>query len=294
LNSFHAEYLDNGQPVQYTGDVTYVDGLHGTGKKWTLQVNDPLRLNGANVYLLGHGYAPILRYTDRYGVTTTKVSPFLPLDGKLTSSGTTKFPDANVDPTGATPRDLRSQVAFAGVYLPTMPEAADGHLSAFPAERNPGLQLTAYQGNLGLGTGLPQSVYDLDQAQIDSGQLKKVGATKVLKPGESWKLPDGTSVQFAGTQQWITVSVRYDPGEKIVLGGAAALLVGLMVSLTGKRRRVWARVTPDDGGRSLIALGGLARNDYPSFGDEFGRLAALVETPTNDARQPVAVGQKGP
>ena len=30
-----------------------------------------------------------------------------------------------------------------------------------------------------------------------------------------------------------------------MLVGAVALLVGLMVSLTGKRRRVWARVAPD-------------------------------------------------
>lgn len=227
-------------------------------------------------------------------MSQTVPAAFLPIDGMLTSSGTVKFPDANVDPTGATPRDLTSQMAFVGVYLPTMPKNADGHLSAFPAERDPGLQLTAYKGNLGLGSGLPQSVYDLDQVQITSGQLKKVAETKVLRKGQTWTLPDGTSVQFVGTQQWISVSVRYDPGEKIVLGGAAGLLVGLMVSLTGKRRRVWARVESSDGGRSLISLGGLARSDYPGFGDEFDRLVALVAPPEQDARQPVAVGEKGP
>jgi cytochrome c biogenesis protein len=294
LNSFHAQYLDNGQPVQYTGQLTYVEGLNGASRPWRLQVNDPLRLNGANIYLLGHGYAPILRYTDRYGTVHEKVTPFLPVDGMLTSSGTVKYPDVNVDPTGKTPRDLTSQMAFVGVYLPTMPAAADGHLSAFPGERDPGLQLTAYRGNLGLGSGLPQSVYDLDQAQINSGQLNKVAETKALKPGQTWKLPDGTSVQFVGTQQWISVSVRYDPGEKVVLGGAAGLLVGLMVSLTGKRRRVWARVRSGGDGRSLVSLGGLARSDYPGFGDEFDRLAALVATPMDDSRQPVAVGEKGP
>ena len=293
LDSFQADYLDSGQPVQYTADVSYMDGLDVPDRQWRLQVNDPLRLSGANIYLLGHGYAPILRYTDRYGVTHLKVTPFLPVDGMLTSSGTVKYPDVNVDPTGRTPRDLTSQMAFAGVYLPTMPKTADGHLSAFPAERDPGLQLTAYQGNLGLGSGLPQSVYDLDQAQIASGQLNKVADTKALKPGQTWTLPDGTSVQFVGTKQWISVSVRHDPGEKVVLGGAAGLLVGLMVSLTGKRRRVWARVRAGDDGRSVISLGGLARNDHPGFGDEFDRLATLVAT-RHDSRQPVAVGRKGP
>jgi cytochrome c biogenesis protein len=294
LNSFHAEYLDNGQPIQYTADVDYEEGLQGSDQHWRLQVNDPLRLNGANVYLLGHGYAPILRYTDRYGVSQTTVTPFLPVDGMLTSSGTVKYPDVNVDPTGKTPRDLSSQMAFVGVYLPTMPKVADGHLSAYPGERDPGLQLTAYRGNLGLGSGVPQSVYDLDQAQIRSGQLNKVAETRALKPGQTWTLPDGTSVQFVGTRQWISVSVRYDPGETIVLGGAAALLVGLMVSLTGKRRRVWARVRTADDGRSLISLGGLARSDHPGFGDEFDRLAALVMTPMQDSRQPVAVKERGP
>jgi cytochrome c biogenesis protein len=294
LNSFHAAYLDNGQPVQYTADVSYSEGLKGSDQRWRLEVNDPLRLSGANVYLLGHGYAPILRYTDRYGVSQTRVTPFLPVDGMLTSSGTVKYPDVNVDPTGKTPRDLSSQMAFVGVYLPTMPKVADGHLSAYPGERDPGLQLTAYRGNLGLGTGLPQSVYDLDQAQIRSGQLNKVAETKALKPGQTWTLPDGTSVQFVGTRQWISVSVRNDPGETIVLGGAAALLVGLMVSLTGKRRRVWARVSTADDGRSLISLGGLARSDHPGFGDEFDRLAALVVTPVNDSRQPVAVKERRP
>ncbi len=76
-----------------------------------------------------------------------------------------------------------------------------------------------------------QSVYSLDQHQISTGRLKQVAQSKLLKPGESFALPDGTTVQFVGTRPWITISVRYDPGEKIVLGGAAALLVGLMISL---------------------------------------------------------------
>ena len=114
-----------------------------------------------------------------------------------------------------------------------------------------------------------------------------------MKPGDVWRLPDGSSVQFVGTKQWITVSVRHDPGEKIVLVGAVALLVGLMVSLSGRRRRVWVRVRPDGDGGSLISLGGLPRSDYPGFADEFARVADLIG-PHGDTRQPVAVGEKGP
>jgi cytochrome c biogenesis protein len=293
LEDFHAEYLDNGQPIQYTADVSYVDGRTGPETPYRLEVNSPLRLDGGTVYLLGHGYAPIVRYTDRYGVTQTKAVPFLPEDGMLTSSGVVKFPDANVDPSGKVPADTNTQVAFAGVYLPTMSDHVDGRLSVFPAERNPRLQLSAYQGNLGLNSGKPQSVYELDQRQIDNGALKLVGQSLALKVGESMTLPDGTKVEFLGTRQWITVSVRSDPGEQIVLFGAVALLVGLMVSLSGKRRRVWARVAAGDDGRSLISLGGLARSEYPGFADEFAKVATLTGADPDEPRQPVAVAQKG-
>ena len=141
---------------------------------------------------------------------------------------------------------------------------------------------------------MPQSVYELDQHQLDTGQLKQVAANKAMKPGESWTLPDGSRVEFVGTKQWITLAVRYDPSQPIVLPGAVGLLVGLMISLSGKRRRVWARVTPGPHGRSLISLGGLPRSDYPGFADEFARVADLIGDSHDDPRLAVAVGEKGP
>jgi cytochrome c biogenesis protein len=297
LDTFAARYLDDGQPIQYTAHVSYVDGISGPTQAWTLEVNSPLRLPGANVFLLGHGYAPILRYTDRFGKVQTAVVPFRPDDANLSSSGVAKFPDANVDPSGKTPRNDNVQVGFAGVYLPTVSSTVDGSLSVFPDERNPGLQLTAYEGDLGLSQG-SQSVYELDERQIANGKLKQVAQSKLLKPGQSLTLPDGSSVQFVGTRPWITLAVRYDPGERIVLVGAVMLLVGLMVSLGGKRRRVWARVVPSGGGRSLISLGGLARTENPGFADEFADLVEHAGTPVDDVgatpeEQPVALGEKG-
>ncbi len=296
LNDFRAEYLESGQPIQFTADVSYVEGIDGVERSQRLEVNDPLRLDGANVYLLGHGYAPVLRYTDRYGVAQTKVAPFLPDDESLTSSGVATFPDANVDPRTANPGDANrpanlAQTAFVGIYLPTVPDDPTVGRSAFPAERDPALMVAAYQGDLGLGTGLPQSVYQLDQDQIDSGRLRQVGES-MLRPGGRWVLPDGSTVEFLGTRQWVTLSVRHDPGEKIVLVGAGALLVGLMVSLTGRRRRVWARVAPDAGGRSLITLGGLTRSEHPGFAEEFARVVALAGPTMTDHPRPVAVGRE--
>ncbi len=54
-------------------------------------------------------------------------------------------------------------------------------------------------------------------------------------------------MEFLGTRQWVTVSCGTTRASTIVLLGAGALLVGLMVSLPGKRRRVWVRVGPGRG-----------------------------------------------
>lgn len=292
LHDFQAEYLDTGQPVRYAAEVSYVEDLAAAPRPWTLQVNHPLRLSGANVYLLGHGYAPVLRYTDRYGQVFTTTVPFLPVDGMLTSQGVAKFPYANVPP-GEASADPPAQLGLTGVYQPTANPDPAIAASVFPAERDPVLTLTAWQGDLGLGSGAPQSVYALDERQIALGRLTEVG-TKTLRPGDSWTLPDGSTVEFLETRPWITVSVRHDPGQSFMLFGAGAVLVGLLVSLSGKRRRVWARIRPADGGGSLITFGGLARTEYPGFADEFARVVALAGGSPPAERDPAEVGATAP
>lgn len=294
LTDFRASYQDSGQPKSFSATVK-VDGDGKPARTADFSVNSPLRLRHANVYLLGHGYAPVVRYTDRDGRAQTTVAPFLTSDGMLTSQGVAAFPDVNLDPkTGA--RDLNQQMAFDGLYLPTAPDSPPYISSTFPAERSPLLNLVAYRGNLGLEAGIPGSVYKLDQRQISNGKLKQVG-TKLMKPGETWRLDDGSSVQFLGTRQYVTLSVRYDPGEMIVLGGAGVLLVGLMLSLTGRRRRVWFRVIPapeggsTTSGSSLMEAGGLPRTDYSGFADEFAELVAAVNR--GGSTQSTAPGHRG-
>jgi cytochrome c biogenesis protein len=284
MNSFHASYLSNGQPVSYTADMQYTTGSSSSWKPQTVRVNDPLRLPKANVYLLGHGYAPIIKFTDKYGVSQTRVAPFLPIDGALTSTGLAAFPDANIDPKTGTNTDpksfLKQQIGFSGVYIPTATGtgAHAAATSSFPAENNPVLVLTPYVGDLGLDNGAPQSVYAINQNQISSGRLRETEAPIPLKMGESRKLADGSTVQFVGTRQWVSLSVRYDPGEKIVLGGAVLLVVGLLLSLSGRRRRVWFRMSPTSSSSSSSTgaspgsvgdAGGLARAEYASFPIEF-------------------------
>jgi cytochrome c biogenesis protein len=280
LDEFKASYLDSGQPQMFDASVT----VKQDGREWeqSLKVNEPLRLDGANVYLLGHGYAPVLRYTDKYGRSQTSVAPFLPTDGMFTSDGVATFPDVNQNPqTGK--RDERSQIGFQGVYLPTLSDDVTEPRSVFPAERNPRLFLQPYKGELGFDAGAPLSVYTLDQRQITAGRLTTFGPQLAMRVGDIKTLPDGSTVQFVGTRQFITISVRYDPGEPVVLAGAGALLIGLLASLTGKRRRIWFRVT-DSG----VVAGGLPRSDYPGFQAEFDEIVRS-SSDTSAEEEPVLV-----
>ncbi|GII26398.1 cytochrome c biogenesis protein ResB [Planosporangium mesophilum] len=267
LDRFEATYAPNGQPTAFRAHVHYSQGSSGTESPAEVQVNHPLRISGAGVYLLGHGYAPVIRYTDRFGKSQTSVQPFLNNDENLTGTGAAAFPDANIDPaTGK--QDPNDQIGFQGVYLPTMSSTdMTRGASLHPEERNPRLLLVAYKGNLGMDAGIPRSVYTLDESRIASGRLAKVAESKALRPGESLTLPDGSKVEFVGTRAFVTVTVRHDPGEMIVLGAAVFLLAGLLLSLWGKRRRIWLRVNGD-----RVDVGGLPRTDYPGFAAEFDEI----------------------
>ncbi len=292
LTDFHATYQSNGQPKTFGADATVRTEQDGPWRPVEFTVNHPLRLPQANVHLLGHGYAPVLRYTDRFGQQQTKIVPFLPRDQMLTSEGVAQFPDVNIDPK-MNKRDEDLQVAFEGVYLPTV-DPAGGPTSVFPAEREPALFLSAYRGNLGVDAGVPGSVYALDRGQLANGQLKQVSGVRPqrLTVGQSWTLDDGTKLEFLGTRQFATLAVRYDPTQPLVLGGAVLGLLGLMLSLSGRRRRVWFRMSPPAGsepgtGGSLMEAGGLPRTDYPGFREEFEQLVAAVRgAAARDERTP--------
>jgi cytochrome c biogenesis protein len=280
LKSFQASYEPSGQPNKFSATVA-VSEDDGPEKIREFTVNDPLRLHGANVHLIGHGYAVTLRYTDRFGAAQTKIVPFLPVDGMFTSEGVAQFPDVNIDPK-TNKRDAGLQMGFEGRYLPTV---GDGATSAYPAENAPGLFLTAYRGDLGLDVGTPGSVYALNQGQIATGDLKNVSGARPheLKIGDTWTLDDGTKLEFLGTRPFATLSIRYDPTQTLVLAGAAIGLAGLMLSLAGRRRRVWFRAlpaSPGPAGGTLLSAGGLPRTDYPGFADEFAQLVTAAEEGT--------------
>ncbi len=294
-DAFRASYHDNGQADDFAVDLDYQEGADIAANRWqrkTVKVNEPLRLAGDRVYLLGHGYSPVFTVTYPGGrLAGTFTTPFIPADQKtLQSEGVVR-----VDPPGGLYPDeeqrRKNQIVIQGLFAPTASyhgdKAAGGLLiSTFPEARDPAVAINVLQGDSGLDTGRSQNVYQLDPELEAQGRLVRKARAN-LAVGESVTLPDGSTVRFDGVKEWVSLQVSHDPAQGWVLASAIAMLIGLVGSLVVKRRRVWARCTVAPGDaegqrRTVVELAGLARTDAAGWGDGFGDLVADVLKPTRD------------
>lgn len=296
VDDFAADYLPNGQASTYRASLGYQtteDLEAGRSDEWrpyALAVNSPLRLDGSRVYLLGHGYAPRFVVTFPDGKQRTGETQWSPVDQTtLLSQGATKFERPGVTDDA---QRRTSQLAITGLLAPT---SSGGKVvtSVFPALRDPEVAVDVLRGDLGLDDGRGQSIFNVDQAKIDSGELVKVARANLV-PGQEFTLDDGTVIRFDGVREWVNLQISHDPWQSSVLVFAVLLLAGLGMSLTIRRRRFWARLTPVDGGaRTLVELGGLARTDRAGYGEEFDRLRADLLGPEPRPPDDAALGDDG-
>ena len=261
LDAFNATYTPEGHALTFDAQVHYAT-LGGTAESYDIRVNHPLRIAGAKTYLIGHGYAPHIIFKDSTGaIVDDRGWPCLPQDPTFASTCVIK--EANTTGT---------QYGFSGAFTPTTVIDAAGHVgSTFPGLRRPFLTLSAFSGDLGVDGGASQSVYNLDTSAlrpVDDGRAKP------LRPGETWVLPDGASLTYAGTDEWATFQVTQDPGKLLALAAAVGMVGGLLLSLFIRRRRLWVRVGENAQGATTVEVGGLARTDPERYADEF---AGLVE-----------------
>jgi cytochrome c biogenesis protein len=266
LDEFEAEYEPNLTASSFTADIRY-GGPGEEGRETTIGVNDPLRDEGTRVYLTGHGFSPLFTVTLPDGTEFTDVSaPFLPQDqSTLASQGALKLPDL-----GAGTDD---QLAIEGFFAPTGVVQGGILTSIDPRPLAPQVAIVAYQGYLGLDSGIPQSVYSLDPAQIDSGRLEEVGSAN-LAVGESLDLPDGSTITFTGYREFAALQLSHDPGQLWVLVAAISLLGGLLGMLLLRRERFFVRADPaPDGGGSLLSAALLTRGS----GETAPRFTALTD-----------------
>jgi len=248
-----------GQPTDYTASVTTDGGAAGAASATEIKVNEPLRIAGTDIYLLGNGYAPTITVRDPAGeVVFTDSVPFLPQTPSLTSLGVVKVPDG-----------LAQQVGMVGFFYPTQEESSHdgGDFSSFPDLRNPVLSLNVYVGDLGLDAGVPRSVYVLNTDELTQLSGRNTDTPGIrLAPGETQELPNGLgTVSLDGVPRFASFDIHHDPTQGWVLLFAVCVLAGLLTSLFIPRRRLWMRAVPGDDGGITLEYAGLARGDDPAL-----------------------------
>ncbi|MEU4096979.1 cytochrome c biogenesis protein ResB [Streptomyces sp. NPDC026673] len=276
LDGFDASYArsgpQKGTPRTFRANIHYWTSPGGKQTKSAIEVNEPLEVGSSKVYLIGHGYAPVVTVKDGQGnVVFQGPVPFLPRDGNQTSPGVIKAMDVRDH------ADRKTQYAFQGIFTPTFAlDAQQGPHSTFPALDYPVLALTAYHGDLGVDAGLPQNVYQLNTKKMK--QYKDADGeilNDMLRPGDTLTLPDGDgSLTFDGVKTWATFQVSHQVGNGWALISAVAAIAGLAGSLFIQRRRIWVRAVRGGDGATVVELAGLGRSESARIADELGDLAA--------------------
>ena len=266
LTDFQVEFdrdsTQRGSPLLFEADVIVAPEPGEPTFTDVIRVNEPLSLGGAKVFLVGHGYAPQVIIRDADGrVVYDDNTIVLPQDGNQTSTGVMKAPDA------------LPQLGFQALFLPTAAvDAVRGPHSTFPDTDDPAMFISAWIGDLGLDDGIPQSVY-----RLETDAMTQIGL-RAIRPGEVWQLPDGVgSVEFGEIQRWASFQIAHDPGKEPALIAAGAALVGLMLSLFVKRRRVWIRATTGVDGYTVVEVAALARHDETDLTDDVDAAVAAAE-----------------
>ncbi|MFE5212446.1 cytochrome c biogenesis protein ResB [Streptomyces sp. NPDC056600] len=300
LDDFRATFApsgpNRGTPRTYEATLTYREGVDGAEKKKVVQVNKPLEVGGSKVYLTSHGYAPVVTVRDGKGkVVFSQPVPMLPIDQNITSQGAVKVLDGYRDPKGK-----EEQLGFSTVFVPTFAGKGSGTMfSQFPALDFPVLAVAGFHGSLGVDSGIPQNVYQLDDRKLkqfkdENGDIIR----KMLLPGETMELPGGAgSITFEKEiKEWANFQVVRQPAGGWALGGALVAIAGLSGSLFIQRRRVWVRATAGEDGVTVVEMAGLGRSESARLPQELAELVGLVHdrAPTAPGTEPDAGPGTGP
>jgi len=235
--------------LDYELTVSTANPVGSTETTRVIKVNQPLTYGSTKIYLQANGYAPIVVVKDKAGkVVFDGPTTFLPQDANLSSIGAIKVPD------------MQPQIGFVASFLPTADrDPIRGGFSSYPEVLDPRLLLAVWKGDLGLNTGIPQSVY-----RIDTSKMERIGL-KALVLDESYDFGEG-SITFTGWTSWVNLQIVNDPGKGFALIGAILAILGLLISLFTRQRRIWVK----QGRKTQIA--GLAKNGIPGLEDEIKEL----------------------
>jgi cytochrome c biogenesis protein len=256
IDDFNVDWLTSG-PRQgmakgFESHLTYREGRDGDPKSYDLRVNHPLTIGDTEIFLIGHGYAPVITIRDGEGnVTYSGPTIFLPQDQSLLSFGVVKAPDAKPD-----------QIGLEGLFYPTFVKLDGDPVNVMGDLKNPLLSLLVYTGDLGMDNAGTQQVKRPD------GKPLRLD----LSLHEKAKLPNGMgTVSFDKVVQWNKIQISQSPGKRIALAGVLLALLGLLGSLFIRPRRVWVRARRQGDG-TLVEVAALDR----SGGGDVAKVVADV------------------
>ena len=219
VDDFDVEWLtegpSKGQARGFVSHLTYQESPTAEPKEYDLKVNHPLAIGDTEVFLIGHGYAPVITIRDGNGdIAYSGPTIFLPTDPTFRSFGVVKAPDAKP-----------AQIGLEGEFYPTYaftPES--GPFSIFGNAANPAISMLVYAGDLGMDTGQPQSVYSLDKDGVERVDKADGSMFRVdLGAGTEVELPDGLgTVSFDGLERWNKMQISRTPGKFVALTGVGA------------------------------------------------------------------------
>jgi len=282
VDDFDVEWLTSGPRAgmarAFNASLRYQEGADGEQQRYDLRVNHPLKIGGTELFLVGHGYAPVVTVRDGNGdVAYSAPTIFLPQDASFLSFGVVKAPDAQ--PAG---------IGLEGLFYPTFYMTEDGDPATLMGDdNNPLLSLLVYAGDLGMNSGPSQSVYVLDKSRadqvVDDGKPFRLD----IRPGETVELPDGLgSVTFEGIEPWVRIQISKSPGQYIALAGVVLALIGLLGSLFIRPRRVWVRARRE-GGVTMVDVAALDRSGGGDVSDVLAGLVARLQSAQKPVQKPV-------
>ena len=251
-----------GQVKDYVASMKLTDP-DGNESDEIIRVNHPLRVHGSPIYLIANGYAPTLTIRNAEGETVYSESmPFIPQDTNMVSLGVVKVPYGLKKADGE-----RTQLGLRGFFYPTKADLESGaYTSNFPDLENPVLTLDVFEGDLGIDSGVPQSVYALETENMQQLTGRAVDKKSLeLTIGETVDLPDGMgTLTFEAAPRYAAFDVMRNPAQTGVLVFALLALGGLIWSLFVPRRRMWVKALITDDGVTL-QYAALARGDDPAL-----------------------------
>ncbi|HXH79694.1 cytochrome c biogenesis protein ResB [Nocardioides sp.] len=268
VEDFEVDWLTDGPRAgmarKFVSTLGYQETPGSPVKSYDLRVNHPLKIGTTEIFLIGHGYAPVITIRDGNGdVAYSGPTIFLPVDQTFQSFGVVPARFANPQAIG-----------LEGEFYPTFALGDGLPRSSFGDLGNPVLSMLVYTGDLGTA----QSVYVLDKSNAEP-VLNEDGEPLRLdmQPGDRVVLPDDLgTVTFEGIERWNKIQISRTPGKLIALTGVSLALLGLCASLFIRPRRVWVRTRRSENGETVVDLGALDRSNGgdPERGEH--ELAAIT------------------